>query len=76
MMKLRLSRNGRNTANGTFDWTDAIADAAIVSGLTFFTALGGSAIFLEPSKAVISATISAGGQFFLFLALKRGLRKE
>ena len=35
-----LNRKGKNNENGSFDWKDAILDAGITAGLTFFTALG------------------------------------
>lgn len=72
-----LNRKGKNNENGSFDWKDALIDAGITSGLTFFTALGGSSLFgSDPWTAVASAAVAAAGQFFLFLALKRGLRER
>jgi len=73
-----LSRNGKNNPEGGFDWGDAVADAAIMAGLTFFTTLGGLAVtdLLRNPVGWISAGISAGAQFFAILALKRGLREK
>ena len=72
-----LNRKGKNNENGSFDWRDAFADAGITAGLTFFTALGGSSLFgSDPWKALGAAAVAAAGQFFLFLALKRGLREK
>ncbi len=57
-----------------FDWTDALVDAAITSAVTFFSALGGGAVAgLDNFNVVESALIAAFAQFFVFLALKRGL---
>ena len=73
-----LSRNGKNNPNGSFDWGDALADAAIMAGLTFFTTLGGLAVtdLLKNPAAWLSAGIAAGAQFCAILALKRGLREK
>ena len=57
-----------------FDWNDALVDAAITSAVTFFSALGGGAVAGLGNFSVIeSALIAALAQFFVFLALKRGL---
>jgi hypothetical protein len=45
--------------------------------LTFFTTLGGTGAAGVPTESMlISAAISAGTQFFLILAIKRGLVKK
>jgi hypothetical protein len=57
-----------------FDWGNAVIDAAITSAITFFSALGGGAIAEVNSVRLIPvATVAALSQFFIFLALKRGL---
>jgi hypothetical protein len=57
-----------------FDWCDAFIDAAIVSGLTFFSTLGGGSVAgLDGLSALKAAAIAACAQFFVFLALKRGI---
>ena len=57
-----------------FDWADALVDAVIISGLTFFSTLGGGSVAgLEGLSALKAATIAACAQFFVFLALKRGI---
>lgn len=57
-----------------FDWENALIDAVITSGITFFSSLGGGAVAVGASTHVIqAATIAALSQFFVFLALKRGL---
>jgi len=72
-----LEKNGKNNIDGSFDWGDAIMDAGVLAGLTFFTALGGSSIVGIPTpQACIGAAVSAAGQFFLTLAIKRGLREQ
>ncbi len=63
-----------NSVVKKFDWTDALVDAAITSAVTFFSALGGGAVAgLDNFNVVESALIAAFAQFFVFLALKRGL---
>ena len=72
-----LNRKGKNNADGSFNWKDALIDAGIVAGLTFCTSLGGMAAFTPIKESqVISAGIAAATQFFLFLAIKRGLREK
>jgi hypothetical protein len=57
-----------------FDWEDALVDAAIISGLTFFSTLGGGSVAgLEGLPALKAAAVAACAQFFVFLALKRGI---
>ncbi|HTY75457.1 MAG TPA: hypothetical protein VMD05_07825 [Candidatus Nanoarchaeia archaeon] len=60
-----------------FDWGNALIDAVITMGITFFSALAGSvgAGDVHPIHIVETATIAAFSQFFVFLALKRGLVK-
>ena len=74
-----LNRNGKNDENGSFDWNDAIIDAAIMAGSSFFAVLmglGAVGLLENPTTAIIAAGISAGAQFFAILAIKRGLREE
>lgn len=74
-----LSRNGKNKKNGDFDWSDAIADAAIMAGSTFFlslTAMAATGLAVVDSKAYLSALLAAGGEFCAILAVKRGLREK
>ena len=71
------TRNGQNNEDGGFDWKDAIYDAAIVAGATFFTTLGGGSVAGIPTReAVIASAISAAAQFFVWLTIKRGLREK
>ncbi|MGE5555676.1 MAG: hypothetical protein ACM3UY_05360 [Methanocella sp.] len=50
-----------------FDWVDALVDAAIISGLTFFSTLGGGSVAgLEGLSALKAAAIAACAQFFIF----------
>ncbi|MBT0159740.1 hypothetical protein G4O51_07125 [Candidatus Bathyarchaeota archaeon A05DMB-2] len=60
-----------------FDWGNALIDAFITSGITFFSTLGGTAIAgdIDTLHILTSATVAALSQFFVFLALKRGLVK-
>lgn len=72
-----LNRNGKNNSNGNFDWKDAVMDAGIIAGLTFFTSLGGMAIVIPLTpQTIIGSAVASATQFFLMLAIKRGLRKE
>lgn len=67
--------NANQTAK--FDWANALADAGIMAGVSFFGALGGTAIVGVPTAAALCAAgISALFSFFLFLAGKRGLVKQ
>jgi hypothetical protein len=57
-----------------FDWGNALVDASITSGVTFFSALGGSSVAgFEGVPSLKAAIIAAFTQFFIFLALKRGI---
>lgn len=72
-----MSRSGRNNDDGSFDWREAVFDALILSALTFFTALGGlGATGAIAAREILAAGIAAATQFFMTLALKRGLRKQ
>ena len=63
-----------NSGMQRFDWADALIDAAIISGVTFFSTLGGGAVAgISAVHTVEAATVAAFSQFFVFLALKRGL---
>jgi len=72
-----LSRQGKNNENGSFDWSDALVDAGIMAGSTFFTALGAmmAAGRISPYEVAVCG-VAAGGQFFVWLAIKRGLRPK
>ena len=57
-----------------FDWKNALIDGAIVSALTFFSTLGGAAVTrLDVINSLEVGFVAAFSQFFVFLALKRGL---
>ena len=73
-----LSRNSKNNSDGSFDWADAVLDAGVSAGLTFFVTLGGLAItdLLKSPLGWVTAFIAAGGQFFATLSIKRGLVKK
>lgn len=63
-----------HTKEQRFDWSNALIDAAITSAITFFSALGGGAVAgLNSMNMIESAAVAAFSQFFVFLALKRGL---
>ncbi|MGE5555925.1 MAG: hypothetical protein ACM3UY_06670 [Methanocella sp.] len=68
------ANNVANIETKKFDWADALVDAAIISGLTFFSTLGGGSVAgLEGLSALKAAAVAACAQFFIFLALKRGI---
>ena len=73
--RLTIRGLANNVAQASkFAWCDACIDAIIISGLTFFSALGGGSVAgLESLPATKAATLAAWAQFFLFLALKRGI---
>ena len=63
-----------NTTTKRFDWENALIDATITAAVTFFSTLGGGSVAgLEGMFAIQAATVSALTQFFVFLALKRGI---
>lgn len=68
---------GKSNDDGSFNWKDAICDAGIMAFLTFFTTLGGtSALNIPTFERICSAAISGATQFFLVLAIKRGLKEK
>ena len=57
-----------------FDWENALIDATIISAVTFFSTLGGGAVAgINSAHTIQAAAVAAFSQFFVFLALKRGL---
>ena len=71
---IHCANSTTNSGVQRFDWTDALIDAAIISGVTFFSTLGGGAVAgISVVNTVEAATVAAFSQFFIFLALKRGL---
>jgi len=72
-----LAIRGTNNSDGSFDWPSSLVDALILAALTFFAALGGlGATGLVSEREVIAAAIAAATQFFITLAIKRGLREK
>jgi len=66
--------NKVNDVEQRFDWRNALTDAAIISSVTFFSTLaGGTVAGINTVHSVETATVAAFSQFFVFLALKRGL---
>lgn len=71
-----LNAKGKNNENGDFDWRNAVYDAGIIGGLTFFSTLAAtSAVGVPTLQACIASAIAGAGQFFVTLAVKRGLRE-
>lgn len=59
-----------------FDWGDALTDAGILAGITFFTAMAGAGLTaVTYVKMIPAAAITAGLQFLTILGLKRKLIK-
>jgi hypothetical protein len=72
--KIHLSVHGHRDNKGKFDWTSAILDAGIISGITLFTGLGTLASSAAISPASLCVLFSAvGAEFLGILATKRGL---
>jgi len=71
-----MSLRGRNNSDGSYDWPGAIIDSAIMGAVTFFSALGGmTAIGIPTTESLVAAGIAGATQFFIALAIKRGLRE-
>jgi len=70
-----LSRNGKNNEDGSFDWRDAVIDAAITAGITACTSgvamIATGTLFTTAGLCTFAFTVL--GQFFGFLAVKRKL---
>jgi hypothetical protein len=72
--KIHLSMRGHNNRQGKFDWTSAVLDASIISGITFFTGLGTLASSYAITPESLCVLLSAvGAEFLGILATKRGL---
>jgi len=72
-----LSVRGQLNPDGSFNWKDALIDAGIMASLTFFTALGGlGTTGVISVREVLAAGIAGATEFFMVLAIKRGLKKE
>lgn len=68
------TNNMTGSSEKKFDWADALMDAAIISAVTFFSTLGGGAVAgINSIHTIQAAAVAAFSQFFVFLALKRGL---
>jgi hypothetical protein len=75
--KIHLSMRGHCDKQGKFDWTGAVLDAAIISGITFFTGLGTLASSCAITPDSVCVLLSAvGAEFLGILATKRGLVKK
>ena len=74
-----LSRNGKNNEDGSFDLKDALIDAGIMAGSSFFgtlVGLGAVGLLENPVQGLVAAGIAAGASFFAVLVTKRGLREK
>lgn len=72
-----LTIRGNNNPDGSFDWSDALIDAGIYAGTSFFTALGAllsqGPLTLHGFSVVACA---AAAEFLGFLVAKRKIKKE
>jgi hypothetical protein len=72
--KVHLSVRGQRDKRGKFDWSSAVLDAGIISGITFFTGLGTLASITAITPYSLCVLLSAvGAEFLGILAAKRGL---
>ena len=71
---VRCAGQATGSMEQKFDWENALIDAVITSGVTFFSSLGGGVVAgLDSQSGIEAAAIAALAQFFVFLALKRGI---
>jgi len=59
------------------EWMEALINAGILAGLTFFSTRAGTSIaglMAEPLKGLLAAGLAAAVTFFTRLALERGLK--
>lgn len=74
---IQLCSGANGAVTKAFDWKNAFADAGIIGGLSAVTAYGSSVTIGIPELDALKAAVVTGlSQFFIFLALKRGLAKE
>jgi hypothetical protein len=74
---IHLSIRGRRNKQGKFDWCEAVVDAGIISGMSFFTGLGALAASNAISMLSLCVLLCAsGGEFLSILAAKRRLITE
>ena len=74
-----LSVRGKVNKDGSFDWREALADAGLIAGFTFFSTLASiniTKVVSEPVHALCIAGVSAAVQFFATLTAKRGLIRK
>lgn len=67
--------NMKDPPNG---WRDKVINAGILAGLGFFgnlLGLGATGLTQDPKTALLAAGITASFEFFLALAIQRGLKK-
>jgi hypothetical protein len=72
-----LTVKGKNNSDGSFDWADALIDASIYSGTSFFTALG--ALLSQGPVTLLGFEVvacAAAAEWLGFLMVKRKIVKE
>jgi len=59
-------------------WKDQIINSGIMAGVAFFSTLGSitaAGIRADPVTSIMAAGIATGANFFITLAIQRGLKK-
>jgi len=72
-----LTIKGRHNSDGSFDWADALIDASIYAGTSFFTALG--ALLSQGPLTIYGLEVvacAAAAEWLGFLMVKRKIVKE
>jgi hypothetical protein len=59
--KIHLSVRGHTNKQGKFDWTSAVLDAGIISGITLFTGLG--TLASSAAKDLVCKLFTPEGKF-------------
>lgn len=71
------SEEAKTSVTQEFDWPNALIDAAIIAAVSFFATLGGvTVVGANIQSTLISAAIAGAAQFFVMLAMKRGLKTK
>lgn len=72
-----LTVKGKNNEDGSFDWSDALIDAGIYAGSSFFTGLG--ALFSQGALTASGFGVVACAAMVEFLGIlvaKRKIKKD
>ncbi|MGA3406932.1 MAG: hypothetical protein ABSD49_14475 [Candidatus Bathyarchaeia archaeon] len=72
-------RSFARARSSSTNWTDLFANAAIVSGITFFTVLASIRAIvtnIQPASQIITAILPTAVQFLTSLAIQRGIFRQ